>query len=186
MLSCNSSFPPSLPLQPPFPIHSLLVSLLFILGLSTSTYFIIICYYLGYFLIEYLVEFEVLKPWKQIFLGFVFENFLLLAVYMRPCTYMTHMVVDTFQPFRSPWCATWCLNNGSRFDWQFNIPSWLVNPYILKSLSQDDTSWHYFVCTKTKCEFCWYSSRGSWDPEKMLSIFECMNVCVCAHAHTLW
>ena len=32
---------------------------------------------------EYLVEFEVSKPEKQIFLVSVFEKFLLLAIYMR-------------------------------------------------------------------------------------------------------
>ena len=51
---------------------------------------------------EYLVEFEVSKLEKQIFLVSVFEKFLLLAIYMRSNILLTHKVINALQHFTIP------------------------------------------------------------------------------------
>lgn len=106
-----------------------------------------------FFFDEYLSEFEVSKPEKQIFLVSVFENFLFLAIYMRSNIVLTHKVTTALQHFtilKSPDYP----NRESKFDSRVSIPVLFVNSYTLKGVSHDNTSCHYFMYTNTKCEFC--------------------------------
>lgn len=74
----------------------------------------IIWYYLFFFFYRS-VELGVSKSEKQIFLGFVFEKFLLLAVYMRSNTHLIHKVINAFQPFTTPKKLDYPTNE-SKFD----------------------------------------------------------------------
>lgn len=84
-----------------------------------------------------------------------------------------------FNTFTAPWLDY--PNSGSRFNWRFNIPAWLVSPYTLKSISQDNASCHHSAYTNTKCEFCWYNSGDSWAPEKILWCW--VSVCAWVYVH---
>lgn len=89
------------------------------------------------------------QPRKKLFLGFVFEKFFLLAVYMRLNTHLTHNPLQTMMGD----LATQTMKVGLTED--------LTSPNGLTSLSQDNASFHYSLLANKKCKFCYYNSRDS-------------------------